>query len=54
MLGRSYTQKEVTLDNEVIFNPNYLKGCVAKWIQIIALTDILCVSGVFTYIILHN
>ena len=51
MLGRSYTLKEIApqgkICSEVIFGQNHLKGCVARWIRIMALAGVLFVSGLF-------
>ena len=54
VLDRSYTQKEIApqgkICSEVIFGQNHLKGCVARWIRIMALAGVLCVSGLFGHI----
>ena len=54
MLGKSYTLKEIApqekIDSKMIFGQNHLKGCIARWIRIIVLASVLCVSGFFANI----
>lgn len=52
--GRSYIQNKIVpqekIFSKVIFSQNYLKGYIARWIQIKALANVLCVSDFFTHI----
>lgn len=54
VLDKNYIHKEIALQekffSEVIFCQNHFKKCIERWIWIMALRGVLCVSGLFSHI----